>query len=213
MLDPNENFRHLMDCMIDNDCMPKYPTDGICLATDDQALQSITDIEQLKGDWWVLKGQNCGQDETVENGWYGGEDWCPCQHGRFVKVDDGSWINNTTFCAGKDSVCTSDLIVTIPKLELIAPGVVRHDYPEGEAPMLPQVEDWKFVAVPDPDWALVIWCGYNPVLHYNGGFVVSRHRSLDYLTEEVELQLREATAKFGMDYDGLCVSDNTNCPE
>ena len=103
--------------------------------------------------------------------------------------------------------------MTIPKLELIAPGVVRHDYPEGEAPMLPQVEDWKFVAVPDPDWALVIWCGYNPVLHYNGGFVVSRHRSLDYLTEEVELQLREATAKFGMDYDGLCVSDNTNCPE
>ena len=57
-----------------------------------------------KGDWWVLKGQNCGQDETVENGWYGGADWCPCQHGRFVKADDGSWINNTTFCAGTGSL-------------------------------------------------------------------------------------------------------------
>ena len=51
MLDPNPNFRVLMDCMIENDCMPRYPEDGICLATDDQALQTITDIEQLKGTW------------------------------------------------------------------------------------------------------------------------------------------------------------------
>ena len=33
-----------------------------------------------------------------------------------------------------------------------------------------KVEDWKFVAFPDPDWALVIWCGHNPVLQYNGKF-------------------------------------------
>ena len=32
----------------------------------------------------------------------------PCQHGRFIKVDDDNWINNTTFCAGKDSKCEKD---------------------------------------------------------------------------------------------------------
>ena len=209
MLDGNEHFRNLLKCMVENDCMVKYDDDGLCLATNDQALQSITDIEQVKGDWWVLKGRNCGQDDV----WPGGYDWYPCQHARFAKVDEGYWINNTTYCNGKDSTCTSDTIVTIPRLELIAPGVVRHDYPEGEAPIVPQVEDWKFVAIPDPDWALVIWCGSNPVLKYNGAFVISRHRSLNELTEDIELQLMEATEKFGIDYGAMCVSDNTKCEE
>ena len=51
----------------------------------------------------------------------------------------GDWINNTTYCNGQDSVCTSDTIVTIPKLSLSSPGVVRHDYPFTEAPIVPQV--------------------------------------------------------------------------
>jgi hypothetical protein len=135
MLDGNEHFTKLLKCMVENECMPKYENDGLCLATDEQALQDLKDIEQVAGDWWVLKGQNCGQDEV----WRGAYDWYPCQHGRFAKVEDGSWINNTTYCNGKDSVCTSDTIVTIPKLSMVAPGVVRHDYPEGEAPIVPQV--------------------------------------------------------------------------
>ena len=44
--------------------MFKYEDDGICMAEDSDALQEITDISQVQGDWWVLKGQNCGQDET-----------------------------------------------------------------------------------------------------------------------------------------------------
>lgn len=137
----------------------------------------------------------------------------PCQHGRFVKVDEEYWINNTTYCNGKDSTPTSELIVTIPRLSLIAPGVVRHDYPESEAPIVPQIEDWKFVAMPDPDWALVIWCGSNPVLKYNGAFVISRHQSLGKLTPEAEAGLREATSNFGLDFDEMCVSNNESCPE
>ena len=43
--------------------MFKYEDDGICMAEDSDALQEITDISQVQGDWWVLKGQNCGQDE------------------------------------------------------------------------------------------------------------------------------------------------------
>ena len=43
--------------------MLKYEDDGICMAEDSDALQEITDISQVQGDWWVLKGQNCGQDE------------------------------------------------------------------------------------------------------------------------------------------------------
>ena len=56
MLGGNENFRKVLKCMVENGCMPKYEDDGICLAADDAALQDITDIAQLEGDWWVLKG-------------------------------------------------------------------------------------------------------------------------------------------------------------
>ena len=79
---------------------------------------------------------NCGQNEE----WYGGQDWLPCQHGRFKQLDNGQWINNTTFCNGIDNVCTSGTLVTIPELILIGPGVVRHNYPKGEAPLIPQVQ-------------------------------------------------------------------------
>lgn len=42
--------------MVENGCMTTYADDGACLATDDMALQNITDLEMVKGDWWVLKG-------------------------------------------------------------------------------------------------------------------------------------------------------------
>lgn len=206
MTDGNEHFRALLKCMVEGGCMPEYEPDGTCLARDDQALQDVVSLEQVQGDWWVLKGQNCGQE-----GWRGGYDWYPCQHGRFLQVDQDEWINNTTYCNGKDSVCTSDTIVTVPKISLVAPGVVRHDYPDGEAPIVPQIEDWKFVAYPDPDWALVIWCGTNPVLEYNGAFVASRQRHLFDLPSDVEVKLREAATSFGIDFDAMCVSDNLNC--
>ena len=135
--EPNEHFTELLNCMAEHNCMAMYPDDGMCLATDDEALQSITDIAQVEGDWWVLKGLNCGQDET----WYGGADWLPCQHGRNIQLENGNWINNTTYCNGKNNTCTSDILVTLPELSLISPGVVRNDYPKGEAPLIPQVKN------------------------------------------------------------------------
>jgi len=42
--------------MVENGCMTTYEDDGDCLATDDMALQEVTDLEMVKGDWWVLKG-------------------------------------------------------------------------------------------------------------------------------------------------------------
>ena len=50
---PNEKFDMVMECMAENDCIAEYPQDGQCLASDDQALQSITDIAQLQG-WFIL---------------------------------------------------------------------------------------------------------------------------------------------------------------
>jgi hypothetical protein len=39
-----------------------------------------------------------------------------------------------------------------------------------------QVEDWRLVSMPHPDYALMLWCGQLPVLDYSGGILISRHR-------------------------------------
>ncbi len=163
-------------------------------------------MEQISGEWWVVKGQNCGQE-----GWPGGYDGYPCQHIRYIPDGNGGWVNNCTFCEGSNSVCSSEYFVTVPAVYLPAPGVLRHDYPEGEAPLLPQIEDWKVVSYPDPDWAFLIWCGSNPALEYNGAFIISRYRNLDPIPADVEAEFMNVASRFGMDYDMMCVSDNTNC--
>jgi len=201
-------FQNLMHCMIDHNCVPPVKPDGLCLAEDSDAIQSLNDLETLKGDWWVLKGRNCGQDDV----WMGGFDWYPCQHGRFLKVDEDNWINNTTFCGGNDSKCLNNkYYVTLPKIYFSSPGVVRNDYPLGQAPLVPQVEDWKFVSMPSPDWALIVWCGHNPLMQYNGAFIISRKRSLAEMPKAVEDEFRRVTPKFNLDFDQMCPSDNTNC--
>ena len=67
----------------------------------------------------------------------GGYDWYPCQHERFIRQKSGQWINNVTYCAGKEDKCVSDMIVTIANVSLPSPGVVRHDYTD--ALLAPQV--------------------------------------------------------------------------
>ena len=41
-----------------------------------------------------------------------------------------------------------------------------------------QVEDWRLVSMPHPDYALMLWCGRLPVLDYSGGIVISRQRKI-----------------------------------
>merc|ERR1712066_592239 len=108
----------------------------------------------------------------------------------------GDWINNTTFCVGSDSVCTGDLLVTVPKVYWSSPGVLRHDYPQSEAPVVPQIEDWKWM------WLSV---------DNNGAFVLSRTRSDGTLPPELEPVIREELSKYGMDLDEMCLTNSTEC--
>ena len=65
----------------------------------------VQDYGLVQGDWWTVYGQSCGQVDS-HGDWGGAHDWVPCSHARFLKLEDGDWINNTTFCVGSDSVCT-----------------------------------------------------------------------------------------------------------
>ena len=90
-----------------------------------------------------------------------------------------------------------------------SPGVLRHDYPQSEAPVVPQIEDWKWMWVSeDNNWAVVVWCGSNPMLDYNGALVLSRTRSDGTLPPELEPVIRSVsfftTDKFTDQHCALC---------
>jgi len=203
----SEKFSAFVQCIGEHGCFPEIPPDGDCLAGPEDTVQDITSLDQVAGDWWVVRGVNCGQDTH----WSGAYDWLPCQHARYIQLEDDYWVNNTTYCGGRDSVCTTKQFVTAPKATLVSPGVIRIDY--DDTPLLPQVENWHVVSMPDPNFMLVMWCGTNPALDYNGGFLLSRGRTQDGLTPESEEALRAVSERLGVSWDDMCITDNTQCPQ
>jgi len=203
----NAAFIELLQCMAKHGCLPELPEDGACLAGEADTVQTITELEMVAGDWWVVRGVNCGQD----NLWSGGYDWYPCQHERYLQLEDDTWINNTTYCGGTDSACSTDQIVTIPHATIPSPGLIRLDY--DDEPLLPQVEKWHIVSRPQEDFMFVMWCGTNPALDYNGAFVLSRGRTEEGMEADTLAEFQAVAAKHGVDWDSMCLSDNTNCPE
>ena len=73
-----------------------------------------------------------------------------------------------------------------------------------------QIEDWKWVWI-SGDWAVVVWCGSNPMLEYNGGFVLSREKSDGTLPPELEGEIKNILETFGMKLEGMCRTDSTGC--
>ena len=106
----------------------------IMIMFDSDTTSEITDLESIQGDWWILKGQNCGQDEL----WNGGYDAYPCQLESFVIGNDGDWVRNTTFCFGQDNQCNSQTINIQPKAFMESPGVVKTTY---ENPLYMEMEE------------------------------------------------------------------------
>lgn len=206
----NPQFEETMLCMIEGGCMSNYPRDGECVASDSDAVQSITDMSQIQGDWWVIKGLNCGLSEQYP----GGYDWFPCQHERWSQREsDGSWHNQISFCAGRNNECVSRGggagISTVANASLPAPGVIKHEY---DSALSPQIENWRIVSHPHPDYMLVFWCGNIPIQEYNGGLLFSRHRNDKTMTKEVREDLTKAAARLGVDFQQMCSSDNSWCP-
>jgi len=211
-------YNEFIKCTVDNKCITPTPKDGHCRASDSDAVQSITDMSQIAGDWWVTRGINCGNTKNGDKEDGGGYDWYPCQHERFIQVKgtDGKpfWQNNITYCGGSNGglkQCTTTVIDTVANVSLTSPGVVHHLYTD--APLAPQTEYWRIVSRPHPDWVFVIWCGNTPLLPYNGGIVLSRAaRDDSTIPPDVLVDFKKTATKFGVEWDELCPSSNADCP-
>lgn len=203
----NPHFIDLVKCFVNEKCLRPYPRDGICKGENKDAVQTIKSLVQVEGDWWVIRGLNCGWGDYP-----GGYDGYPCQHERFIKQAGGQWINNVTYCAGANNKCTSRMIVTIANISLPQPGVVHHEYTD--APLAPQKEDWRILSWPgEGDYIFMLWCGELPILKYNGGIVLSRKRNELDIPHDIKLEFRQLAAKHDIDYEkDLCPSNNDHCP-
>lgn len=186
----NEVYSKILACMIEHNCLPKNPMDGICLAEDSDAVPGLKQMDQIKGKWWILKGLNCGQDDT----WRGGFDYFPCQQDVFIPPQDtnGKWLDNISFCGGNASVCATDYVHIQALASIATPGVITHNYLDTP---LPQNEVWRVISFFD-DWMLYIYCGETAAGGYAGGSVVSRTaRSIDGIPPSIETEFRTVAAK------------------
>jgi len=109
-------YRNMMQCMSDHGCFPKSPPDGKCLAQDTDTIKNLTNLAQIKGKWWILRGLNCGQP-----GWPAAFDYFPCQRDEFV-LENGNWVDHIAYCGGNKSVCSTPLIYTVANVSITKPG-------------------------------------------------------------------------------------------
>ena len=93
------------------------------------------------------------------------------------------------------------MIFTVANVSLSKPGVMLHIYTD--PPLKPQVEEWRVLSWPHPDWMLYIYCGSTPTGPYAGGSVVSRSMkpTLDAIPAYVETEFRNTARQFGFNYD------------
>jgi len=204
----NTQYTNVLQCATKHNCLPVTTHDGICLAQDVDTVQNITSMKQMSGKWWILSGLNCGQDEN----WPGGFDYFPCQRDEFIQFGEDYWLDYIAYCGGKNDTCTTPLVSTVANATISAPGVMRHDYLD--APLLPQLEFWRVLSYPHPDWMLYIYCGTTPINEYAGGSVVSRvSRTLDEIPEWIETLFVAKAKEFGFDYYAMCVSNDSDCTD
>jgi len=195
--------------MSDHDCLPvTHKSDGICLANDTQTITNLTTLSQIPGKWWIVRGQNCGQNGD----WPAGFDFFPCQRDEFVLEDPknpaGKWIDHIAYCGGSNNSCTTPMLYTVANVSMTSPGVMTHWYTD--PPLKPQTEEWRVLSWPHPDWMLYIYCGVTPTGPYAGGSVVSHgNKKAGDIPKYVEEIFRAKAKEFNFDYDAMCISDDT----
>ena len=57
------------------------------------------------------------------------------------------------------------------------------------------------------------WNNCKILQEYNGGLLLSRHRSDKSLTPESRAELQRVAKKFNLNFDDMCASNNEWCPE
>ncbi|NRA45895.1 MAG: hypothetical protein HRU09_13140 [Oligoflexales bacterium] len=209
-------YPELVTCFAQNECLPKLEPgkDGICPVNETNAkdVVKLNSISDLDGTWLELKGLNCGK---AGSGWEGGYDALPCRSSSWVYSKD-LWWYHTSFCKpGKDQYCENSSPVHLlarPSLSLKEAGLI--EVPYIDPPLKPQEERWYVLAHPHPDWMMYTYCGSTPAGSYAGLNIASRDPDARYsgIPQEVDVELRKAAAKFGVDYDSLCENEHKQCP-
>jgi len=194
----------LLQCQVDNHCVPDpAPTaGGKCIGTDDDADKRFNTVDDLAGDWWVVKGKNCGDTGL-------GFDSLPCMKQSIVK---GQSTGKSTYTYGPTTSKFSPEYITIyNEYKMEAPGVLTVTDKTNNL-VKQQVSRQRFLTVVDGKYALLSSCVTSPLVNVNSLMVVSKKRNFDEIPAEAVEKLRETAAKFGIDLDNdMCTVNNSKC--
>ena len=58
----------------------------------------------------------------------------------------------------------------------------------------------------------MLWCGQLPILDYNGGIVLSRHRNDEKMPQQTLNEFKNVADRYGLEWKDLCPSNNIHCP-
>lgn len=196
----NPHFDSLLNCMLDNGCMSKYPDDGKCFvnpATDGE--KNVTSLAHVAGHWWAIRGLNPHYDTL------------PCSINRWEELPDGSWRDNVTWT----NTYVQPAVITgsypIVSIDPSRPGDILTNYTD--APLQPQVEHWVVVSKPHSDYMFLIWCGGNSVVTMGGALIVSKNKNEKGMPGWVERRFRDVATRQGFDYGNMTSVDASACQD
>jgi len=191
-----------IDCQSENQCS-NTTTIGRCYGKDDDADQSLTSISQIHGVWWSVKGLDCGGSSGP--GW----DAQPCTKLDISTNAAGESRSNGSFCFGSGSTCQSEVLAYDKELKLRAPGVLLTKYFVNGS-KVPRFERQRVLALAG-DFALISTCSRAKTFRVHNMNVFSKNRIFGQISDSEKEQLRQATAKHGVDLDAMCNIDNSSC--
>jgi len=194
----SDQFDTFMSCMVTNKCMELPTIPNECKTESDIHVLKKVDMDDLLGDWWVVRGHHPIYD-------------CyPCQLMHFNKFNDTHREFNPQY----------QVYLVNDTLRLMDQHSYYNDYdPKMNRVRLPfkdggleHHEDWYIVdKFPEHGVIVVHFCSYTLNWHTAGSVVLSKN---SILPAEVEKLLPDVVRKsMGYDISEYCTNKVKDCPE
>jgi len=215
---PDPNLIDFITCNTVNKCsaVENY---GSCHGRDNDVDPSVSTPDQIVGQWWVIRGLNCGNGASGPG--YGWDNF-PCYSETITKSSDGTYASADKYCYDKNRACIRDdsrartggrsdtrYIDISASLEEVGSGIFKKRLMT-PGQKLPQFKRVRTLAVLAPDVFLVSSCAMTGSIRINNVQVISKSRDRVLSDDDIKM-LSQATAKVGVNFNQMCTIDNSRC--
>lgn len=157
---PSSRYDPLVSCMLERECMVKSPP-RFCAKPQNKAQIAPTTLADLQGDWFVIRGLSRAYDC-----------W-PGQKMSFYNLKESISNYDYEYQVGKQK---SQFHCSVKDLPDPSPGRFVVNY---KVHGMEGSDDWYVLSQPNPDYALIYYCGTTAIDQYRGAIVMSKKPDLE----------------------------------